>query len=78
MINIKIKYFASLREALSIEEQSLVIEPGLSIQALWQQLHPELELNDAIKVAVDFAYVSKDYILNKDVEVAFFPPVTGG
>jgi sulfur-carrier protein len=77
-MSIKVRYFASLKERLGCSESHLDFAEGLTVQAVWQQLNPELSLPNNILAAVNMDYVGLDAIVADGDEVAFFPPVTGG
>ena len=79
-MNIKILFFASLRDAAGTAEKQLDVSPGISIGELWLQVSDGFELlPDKVLCAVNQEYVDTDYQLKEgDHEVAFFPPVTGG
>ena len=79
-MNIRILFFASLRDAAGAAEKQLDVSPGISIAELWQQVSAGFELlPDKVLCAVNQEYVDTDYQLKEgDHEIAFFPPVTGG
>ena len=61
-------------------EQQIEVNTGISVSEVWQQVSADFELlPDKVLCAVNQEYVDTDYQLKDgDVEVAFFPPVTGG
>lgn len=82
---IRLKFFASLREALGVAEESLALPAGVdSVAALqahlasrggeWQRLVAARNL----RCAVNQDMASADANISDGDEVAFFPPVTGG
>ena len=83
-MKIRVRYFASLREALGAEETVEV--HGLStVGALRDHLvarggpHAEgLARGRAVRPALDQRLCGDDAALRDGAEVAFFPPVTGG
>ena len=79
-MELQILYFASLRDASGIGEKQIDVKPGLSVADLWQRVSVGFEqLPVKVLCAVNQEYVDGDYLLQEgDVEVAFFPPVTGG
>lgn len=83
-MKIRIRYFASLREALGPGE-TLEVADGLTAGALRDTLvarggrHAEvLGGGRPVRCAVDQAMADDSAVLDDDAEVAFFPPVTGG
>jgi molybdopterin synthase sulfur carrier subunit len=84
-MNLSVRYFASLREALGPGE-TVPFAPGLTLAALRQQLvarggaHAQaLAPGRAVRCAVNQVMANDDTTpLPEGAEVAFFPPVTGG
>ncbi|SMC32097.1 molybdopterin converting factor subunit 1 [Polynucleobacter kasalickyi] len=85
-MNIKLRFFASLRESLELSEMDLTVPPDvktiaqlrnylMNIDALWADT---LALKKPIRVAQHQTMVEPDTLLEEGAEVAFFPPVTGG
>jgi molybdopterin synthase sulfur carrier subunit len=82
---IKVLYFARLREALGLAEESVDVNNGISVADLmallaarggqWQQ---EFDGCKPLRAAVNQTLVSNDARIHDGDEVAFFPPVTGG
>jgi sulfur-carrier protein len=84
MSTVRIRYFASLREALGPGE-SLELPPGQTVGQLRDRLlarggrHAEaLGRARAVRCALDQALVDESALVGEGAEVAFFPPVTGG
>jgi molybdopterin converting factor subunit 1 len=81
-MNVRIKFFAILRERAGVAEVSKEIEPGSSIADLWRQLqreYPKLDVPGIrLLYAVNQSYVGADHRLNENDEVVFVPPVSGG
>lgn len=85
-MKITVLYFASLRESLGIEREEIDVPAGLtSAGALrdWLCARGDAWLlalgpGRAVRVAVARKLATPDTVLVDRVEVAFFPPVTGG
>jgi molybdopterin synthase sulfur carrier subunit len=79
-MNIRILFFASLRDAAGVGEQEVEVNTEMSVADLWQQVSAGFELlPEKVLCAVNQEYVDTDYRLKDgDNEIAFFPPVTGG
>jgi molybdopterin converting factor subunit 1 len=81
-ISIRLRYFASLREIVGQEEETLSIPEGASVtdtRELLLERYPRLEHALARAVcAVNHQYVSPETILKEGDEVVFIPPVGGG
>jgi molybdopterin synthase sulfur carrier subunit len=83
---VRIRYFASLREQAGVStEQIEIAEPRLSVAQLQERLaarNPALAEAFAaqrlLRVSIDYRMCGTDAELDRDCEVAFFPPVTGG
>jgi sulfur-carrier protein len=81
---IRVRYFASLREALGPGE-TVQVEPGSTLGGLRDKLiassdrHAQaLARGRAVRCALDQAMSDESVQLDSAAEVAFFPPVTGG
>ena len=79
-MNVRVLFFASLRDIAGVGEQDVEVNTGMSVAELWQQVSANFELlPDKVLCAVNQEYVDTDYKLKEgDSEIAFFPPVTGG
>jgi molybdopterin synthase sulfur carrier subunit len=85
-MNIHLRFFASVREALGLSEEIVSVPETVKTVGrlrsllmargqLWEQaLAPERR----IKMACNFVMATDDTLLTEGCEVAFFPPVTGG
>jgi len=83
-MQVQVRYFASLREALGPSE-TVAVEPGTTLGLLRDQLiarggrHAEaLARGRAVRCALDQVMSDEAAELRDGAEVAFFPPVTGG
>lgn len=83
-MSIRLRFFASLREALGPGEE-LAAEAGLTLGTLRQRLAARggpwaehLGPGRAVRGAVDQVMAEDSASVPDDAEVAFFPPVTGG
>lgn len=85
-MNVKVLYFARLREAIGRDRDELELPADVrTVGALrswlvargapWAAAFAEIK---RIRAAVDQAMVADDAGLHEGAEVAFFPPVTGG
>ena len=84
-MNIRILFFAGLREALGVGSESLALPSNIaSVGDLRDSLAARGEPWSALattrnlRVAVNQQMVTLDAPLKPGDEVAFFPPVTGG
>lgn len=77
-MSIKVRYFASLKERVGRSEDECHTTKPLSVQAVWQQLNPDLAMPATLLVAINMNYAEQDVMVEDGDELAFFPPVTGG
>ncbi|UUX93947.1 molybdopterin converting factor subunit 1 [Aquabacterium sp. J223] len=84
-MQIHLRYFASLREALGRGETVIPPDEVATVGALRRWLagrdarHADvLAPGRALRCALDQTMVAEDAPLHDGAEVAFFPPVTGG
>jgi sulfur-carrier protein len=81
-MQIRIRYFASLRETAGTNEETLSIPEetnAAGVRALLLERYPRLEyaLTRAV-CAINRQYVSPEMMLKDGDEVVFIPPVGGG
>jgi len=76
-MKISVKYFASMRDRVGKDEESLELSDGATIAELWGKVSEE-ELPENTLVAINMEYTNSEAALKDGDEVAFFPPVTGG
>jgi molybdopterin synthase sulfur carrier subunit len=85
-MKLQLKFFASLREALGVSQESVEIPDGIQTIAelriylakrsdTWAQALAE---GRALRCALNQEMVEASTALQDDAEIAFFPPVTGG
>ena len=85
-MNIKLLYFARLREAFGITDESVTLPAAVKdVESLTQWLRArggafadELAPGRAYRMAVDQDMANTQTPLREGAEVAIFPPVTGG
>jgi len=81
-MRVKIRLFASLREAASRSESRLDLSEGATAEDAWQALVGQLPAlaarRPSLAVAVNRIYASFETALQDDDEVVFIPPVSGG
>jgi len=82
---LKIKFFASYREQLGVDELEVpykeschtLVQLRETLAEFCEGWH-EINSQENLLIAVNQEMVSGDYRLEDGDEVAFFPPVTGG
>lgn len=83
-MNITVRYFASIREAMGTSSESLTTT-ATTVGALREELMARSEAaanalahGKAVRMALNQEMCQSDAALKAGDEVAFFPPVTGG
>ena len=85
-MQLELKFFASLREALKVSEEALSVPDSVKTIAqlrlfladrggAWAEVLAE---DKVMRCALNHQMVDPHTPLQEDAEVAFFPPVTGG
>jgi molybdopterin synthase sulfur carrier subunit len=77
-MKIKVKLFASLREALGYAERDMEIYEGQSLHEVWKQVIGDSPQPGEVLMAINMDYANPETRVKDGDEVAFFPPVTGG
>ena len=78
-MNVKVRYFAVLREVRGVEEELVAFDPGETVGALYERLFPaSAEGRLPVAFAINHAYVSPQTLLEEGAAVAFIPPLGGG
>lgn len=81
-MEVKVLFFASIRELAGVKEVSVRIEEGSTTAQLKEAVaeqFPQLQTAlENITMAVNQAYVLEAVALNSGDEVAFLPPISGG
>lgn len=79
---VHVKFFAVFREYVGLKEEWREIEPGITVEELWQQYvarakNPRVG-NIRAAYAVNQRLAKPDTVLHGGEEVGFLPPVSGG
>jgi molybdopterin converting factor subunit 1 len=81
-VRIRVKLFASLREAADLGELELELADGATAEDAWTRLasqHPGLApRRQSLAAAVNRRYAPFDTVLAPGDELVFIPPVSGG
>lgn len=83
-MQVRVLYFASLRELLGRGEEQLELDSGSTVADLLSTLRTRQDWptnfanDDLLRAAVDQEFATQSAVLADGCEVALFPPVTGG
>ena len=81
-MNVRVQFYAQLRELIGIHELELELPEGTTIRELLKQIYvqkPALRAHDkSILVGVGLEFVDRNYKLKPADEIAIMPPVQGG
>ena len=79
---VKVLFFAKLRDKMGLSEIDLVIDQAQSLEQFQHVLaaqYPQFtSLPKPVLVAINQAFADPAQTIDSGDEVAFFPPVTGG
>lgn len=82
IMKIKVKFFASYKEAVGTDELDMDMEDESNVSQLLEAvkaIHPAIgELIEPLIVSVNKEYATFDKVLKDGDEVALLPPVSGG
>ena len=80
LINIKVIYFAVLRDLTTKKEALLSVDQGTTPQSLYDILQEKYSFPDqnTFKVAINDNFTEWNEPLSQHDTVVFIPPVTGG
>jgi molybdopterin synthase sulfur carrier subunit len=81
-VRVRVRLFASLREAVGQGEIVLEMPDGGTAEDVWQRLvrdHPELgDRRARLTAAINRSYATFETALRDGDEIVFVPPVSGG
>jgi len=77
-MSIKVKFFATLRESLDLDQVDVAASDNQNVSDVWQLATGGVDMPDHVLCAVNLEHVPPDTLIHDGDEVAFFPPVTGG
>ena len=80
LINIKVIYFAVLRDLAKKKEELLSVDSGTTPQSLYDMLQEKYSFPDqnTYKVAINDNFTEWNETLDQQDIIVFMPPVTGG
>lgn len=77
-MTIKVKFFATLRESLDIEQVDLPAGDVGDVTDVWRLATNGVAMPDHVLCSVNLEHMPPETRVKDGDEVAFFPPVTGG
>jgi sulfur-carrier protein len=86
IMEVTLKYFAWVRERIGIAEERVVLPDSVATvhdAIMWLKQRGEgyaaaFERETVIRAAINQMHASHDSSLHGALEIAFFPPITGG
>lgn len=75
-MQIKIRYFAWLRERRGVSEEWMTLEAPCTVAHLFEQIFEQEPVG--IRFAINAEYVDGDALIDGGDELAFLPPMGGG
>ena len=80
LINIKVIYFAVLRDLAKKKEEQLLVDSTTTPKSLYDMLQEKYSFPDqtTFKVAINDNFTEWNEPLNQQDTIVFIPPVTGG
>lgn len=82
MAQVHVKFFAIFREYVGLKEDWREIEPGTTVQQLWEHYTAQAKNPRVAKIRAAFSVNQRlaqpETVLNGGDEVGFLPPVSGG
>ncbi|CAN5163914.1 hypothetical protein BH20VER2_BH20VER2_18160 [soil metagenome] len=81
-MKVPVQFYSHLRDAAGVSESSADLPEGATVADLLTVLygrHPQLRAWDrSILIGAGVEFVSRDYLLKAEDEIAIMPPVQGG
>lgn len=81
-MNVRVQFFAQLRELAGVAELNVDLAPGTTIAQLLETIYkqkPALRAHDkSILVGAGVEFVDRDYVAKDGDAIAIMPPVQGG
>lgn len=80
-MNIKVRLFASLREATGTSMIDIEVQEGATLSELMEMLEEDymgLQLSEDILTSINKTYAERDTVIQDGDEVGLMPPVSGG
>ena len=81
-MNIKVLYFAAIREKLGKSSENITVDDGISLKEIMGKLSGNYEIiaemDKSLMVAVNREYRGRETILREGDEIAIIAPVSGG
>lgn len=77
-MSITVQFFASLREQMGTQTQTLEYSAPMDALSIWRQVSDGEPMPDNTLCAINMEYVKPSAQVKDGDEIAFFPPVTGG
>ena len=81
-MNVRVQFYAQLREVIGVEELHLELPEGATVHEALERVYaqqPILRAHDkSILIGVGLEFVDRNYKLNPGEDIGIMPPVQGG
>ncbi len=77
-MTIKVKFFATLRENLKIDQVDVAADEAGDVVDVWRLATGGADMPEHVLCSVNLEHMPPDTRVKEGDEIAFFPPVTGG
>ena len=82
VMNVRVRFFASIRQKLRRDEVDCSVPTGATVRdlldRLCQDFPPLVDMRRSVSTAVNREYADADHVLAEGDEIALIPPVSGG
>lgn len=77
-MTVQVRFFASLKQKLTIDVTQIRHTPGMTVAQAWDLATNKAARPNNTLCSINLEYAHLDSQVDDEDEVAFFPPVTGG
>lgn len=80
-MRVRVLLFARYAEKAGAPVVEIDVAEGATLAALWEEIrlrHPALQADADPLMAIDRGYAAPERVVAPGMEIAFFPPVSGG
>jgi molybdopterin converting factor small subunit len=81
-MNVRVHFYAQLRELIGVEELPLELPEGATVREALEQVYVQQSIlrahDKSILIGVGLEFVDRNYKLSPGEDIAIMPPVQGG